>query len=302
MHRLFRLCYAFFAVVGFTAWPLYPQSAAISPEVNSIASQQQSVALQMDGIAVKSAQTQADSIRLQASSIRQQYGTSAEGTEQSTLEASADNLSRGTVDPLTAPPIKFAAGPSTKLGAAPPQRATVSAGENPQPAEPQQVHPDDRRSNGFFTVPWHAPDDFIMPSVQVETNDCDALGGDHVDRLVKEASGKYKLDPTLLRAVMRQESGLRPCAISTAGAMGLMQIMPETADDLGLADPFEPSANVDAGAHYLKQMLERYNGNRALALAAYNAGPGRTDKANGIPPISETIGYISNILSSIPLF
>jgi len=155
-------------------------------------------------------------------------------------------------------------------------------------------------ANGFFAVPWQASDDFMMPSVQVEN--CDPLGNNDVDELVKEASGKYKLDPMLLRAVMRQESGLRPCAISTAGAMGLMQIMPETADDLGLADPFEPAANVDAGAHYLKQMLERYNGNRALALAAYNAGPGRTDRSKGIPPIPETIGYISNILSSMPLF
>ena len=98
-------------------------------------------------------------------------------------------------------------------------------------------------------------------------------------------------------------SGFRPCAVSTAGAMGLMQIMPDTAGDLGLTDPFDPSANVNAGAKYLKQMLERYHGNTALALAAYNAGPGRTDRADGaIPEIPETIGYVASILSNIPLF
>ena len=117
----------------------------------------------------------------------------------------------------------------------------------------------------------------------------------------------FGLDPTNRRArsragVMLQESGFRPCAVSTAGAAGLMQIMPETADDLGLQDPFDPAANVDAGARYLKQMLDRYHGNTALALAAYNAGPGRTDKSNGIPQIAETVGYVSRILEAIPLF
>jgi soluble lytic murein transglycosylase-like protein len=140
----------------------------------------------------------------------------------------------------------------------------------------------------------------MMPNVQVETTACEALDSGQVESLIKEASTRNQLDPVLLRAVMVQESGFKPCAVSTAGAMGLMQIMPETADDLGLADPFDPASNADAGARYLKQMLDRYHGNRALALAAYNAGPGRTDKANGIPPISETIGYVSHILGNIP--
>jgi hypothetical protein len=155
---------------------------------------------------------------------------------------------------------------------------------------------------GFYTTPWPASPDFQMPNVHVETTACDAMDESEISSLIKTASTKNKVDASLLRAVMVQESALRPCAVSTAGAMGLMQIMPETADDLGLTDPFDPAANVDAGARYLKQMLDRYQGNTALALAAYNAGPGRTDKANGIPHIPETIGYVSTILSNIPLF
>jgi hypothetical protein len=154
----------------------------------------------------------------------------------------------------------------------------------------------------FYTVPWAGSEDFSMPNVQVDAMACDPLDEDQIGTLIQDASSKYKLDAALLRAVMLQESGFRPCAVSTAGAAGLMQIMPETADDLGLQDPFDPAANVDAGARYLKQMLDRYHGNTALALAAYNAGPGRTDKSDGIPQIAETVGYVSRILGAIPLF
>jgi soluble lytic murein transglycosylase-like protein len=105
----------------------------------------------------------------------------------------------------------------------------------------------------------------------------------------------------LLRSVMRQESGFKPCAVSVAGAMGLMQIMPGTAEMLKLDDPFDPQKNVDAGASFLKMMLDRYQGNVTLALGAYNAGPGSVDKAGGVPPIAETMQYITNILGDLPL-
>ena len=80
----------------------------------------------------------------------------------------------------------------------------------------------------------------------------------------------------------------------------MMQIMPDTASMLGLDDPFDPAKNVDAGAKFLKMMLDRYQGDIPMALGAYNAGPGRVDKAGGVPPINETLQYITNILRSLP--
>lgn len=282
MTRVPYWCYVLVAAAGFLSASARSQSTSAGTR-DATSLQQQSAATQMNEIALRSAQTQADSIRRQAASIRQQYGVPVDGNVQSTLESAAENIRPANSGPA-------------------PKTNTDPVGADLTSAKTNEENPEKTKAAGFFTVPWPASGDFVMPSVQVGTNACDALGDGELGKLINDASGKYKLDPTLLRAVMRQESGLHPCAISTAGAMGLMQIMPDTAGDLGLADPFDPSANVDAGAHYLKQMLDRYNGNTALALAAYNAGPGRTDKANGIPPIAETIGYVSSILSSIPLF
>jgi len=152
----------------------------------------------------------------------------------------------------------------------------------------------------FFALPWPDAAPLTVPNVQVVDESCQALPQTQVDQLISEASKKWRVDTGLLRSVMRQESGFKACALSTSGAMGLMQIMPDTADFLGLQDPYDPAKNVDAGAKYLKMMLDRYQGNLSMALAAYNAGPGRVDKSGGIPQISETIQYITNILKSLP--
>src|SRR5205085_361018 len=99
----------------------------------------------------------------------------------------------------------------------------------------------------------------------------------------------------------RQESGSRPCAVSAKGAQGLMQLMPATSQQFGVADPFDARQNIQAGAKFLKQLLTRYGGDVTKALAAYNAGPGRVDQAGGaVPGIPETIHYVSSILSSLP--
>jgi len=92
----------------------------------------------------------------------------------------------------------------------------------------------------------------------------------------------------LLRSVVAQESGFRPCAVSKKGAQGLMQLMPATAEQLAVEDPFEPAENLEAGAKYLRQLVDKYAGDLALALAAYNAGPGTVEEAKGIPAIPET--------------
>ena len=112
--------------------------------------------------------------------------------------------------------------------------------------------------------------------------------------LADAAADRYGLPRALVRSVMAAESGFQPSAISPKGAIGLMQLMPGTAQDLG-ADPHDPAQNVDAGTRYLRDLLEKYNYGLRHALAAYNAGPGAVDKYNGIPPYRETIDYISRI-------
>jgi soluble lytic murein transglycosylase-like protein len=99
--------------------------------------------------------------------------------------------------------------------------------------------------------------------------------------------------------VIRKESAFYPCAVSPKGALGLMQLMPATAEMLGVTDPFDPKQNVDAGAKFLKQLIEKYAGDLPLALSAYNAGPARVDTARGVPDIAETKNYVADILSSI---
>jgi soluble lytic murein transglycosylase-like protein len=112
--------------------------------------------------------------------------------------------------------------------------------------------------------------------------------------LADAAADKYGLPRKLVRLVMQAESGFQPNAISPKGAVGLMQLMPETAQALGV-DPTDPAQNVDAGARYLRDLLQKYDGHLWHALAAYNAGPAAVDKYKGIPPYNETILYVKKI-------
>ena len=113
-------------------------------------------------------------------------------------------------------------------------------------------------------------------------------------QLADAAADKYGLPRRLVRSVMSRESDFQPGAVSPKGAIGLMQLMPATAEALG-ADPHDPAQNVDAGTRYLRDLLEKYDGGLWHALAAYNAGPGAVDKYQGVPPYRETIDYVGRI-------
>jgi soluble lytic murein transglycosylase-like protein len=118
----------------------------------------------------------------------------------------------------------------------------------------------------------------------------------NVPDLVNSASARYRLDPDLVNSVIRAESGFHSNAVSRKGAKGLMQLMPQTASQLGVADALDPNANVDGGSRYLRALLEHYNFDLVKALAAYNAGPQRVEQYHGVPPYAETRAYVAEIV------
>jgi soluble lytic murein transglycosylase-like protein len=122
-----------------------------------------------------------------------------------------------------------------------------------------------------------------------------SLDRDGAEQIVREAADRHRVDPALVRAVIETESGWNAGARSRKGAMGLMQLIPTTAERFGVRDAFSPQQNVDAGVRYLKVLLDRYDGNLDLALAAYNAGEGAVDRAHGVPAFRETRDYVQKV-------
>ena len=170
----------------------------------------------------------------------------------------------------------------------------------------------------FFTTPWPRPAGFgegktpaassdaapavpkVTPASYRETAArCSPVPDLELDGLVSEAARREGLSSDLLRAVIQKESAGVPCAVSPVGAMGLMQLMPGTARQLGVKNPYSARQSVDGGARYLRELLDRYDGDLTRALSAYNAGPGNVDSYGGVPPFAETRGYVGDILKML---
>ena len=115
--------------------------------------------------------------------------------------------------------------------------------------------------------------------------------------IVEEKAKRHNVDPNLVKAVIKAESNWNPRAISNKGAVGMMQLMPKTASDLGVGDRYNPEENIEGGVKYLRHLLDKFNGNLTLALAAYNAGPARVEKVNRVPSIPETVNYVKRVMN-----
>ena len=139
------------------------------------------------------------------------------------------------------------------------------------------------------------PTSKVKPTIEISAEYIAIPANQAYDDIIEEAAAEYDMDANLIRAVMQAESAFHPYAVSRAGAEGLMQLMPELSDEMGVSNSFDPRENIMGGARYLKRLLDYHNGNIDLALASYNAGPGNVERYGGVPPFRETRRYVKTI-------
>ena len=152
------------------------------------------------------------------------------------------------------------------------------------------------RKQADLAAQWRSP---VISARETPEADCGPMAEVELTPMIDAAAQTHSVQPKLLRAVMEQESAYRPCAVSSKGAQGLMQLMPDTSGKLGVEDPFDPKQNIEAGAKYLKELLDKYKGDLPRALGAYNAGPSTVDQAGQVPDIPETRDYVAAILKKL---
>ncbi len=170
----------------------------------------------------------------------------------------------------------------------------VGLGVLAMPARAQIASYVDEHGNLVYTYQGSATNRSAS-AVNQSRSDSKAAPPAKLERIVDEAAEKHDLDPALVNAVISTESGWNPRAVSDKGAMGLMQLVPGTAERFGVENPFDPAQNIDGGTAYLKTLLDRYNGDLTLSLAAYNAGEHAVDRSGGIPPFWETRRYVRKV-------
>jgi soluble lytic murein transglycosylase-like protein len=139
------------------------------------------------------------------------------------------------------------------------------------------------------------PAPVVATRIESAVNEVDVPVEHAYDEFIHEASIHYRVDPTLIRSVMQTESAFDALAVSPAGAVGLMQLMPEVAAEMGVEDPLDPRQNIMGGVKYLRRLLDLHRGNVRLALASYNAGPTNVIEYGGVPPFPETQKYVKKV-------
>ncbi len=186
------------------------------------------------------------------------------------------------------------------LGAALPARAQIASSLNDKGnlvfvnAEPQAPASHRIAPWGFQVSPQLGAEHRVTNETQLQ----EIAPSDRLERIVRDASAKHNLDPALVKAVIGVESGWNPTAISRKGALGLMQLIPTTAGQMGVGNAFDPVENVNGGAAYLRSLLDRFHGDLEKSLAAYNAGPGLVERVGGVPNIPETRSYVRKVTDS----
>lgn len=138
--------------------------------------------------------------------------------------------------------------------------------------------------------------------IRIPMSEAAGGGPSSYDQDIRRIARRYQLDPPLIKAIIHAESDFNPKAVSRRGAQGLMQLMPETAQDLQVANPFNPLENIDGGTRYMRFLLDSFNGDLILSLAAYNAGPGLVSRTGGVPRIPETREYVNKVLKQYKVY
>ena len=152
---------------------------------------------------------------------------------------------------------------------------------------------------GYVDIPTAEIERFekdLAPPIKIPANVAVPERPQSLDQVINSIGDRHHIDPDLINSVIHAESGFKPHAVSRKGAQGLMQLMPRTASQLGVSNAFDPTANVEGGTRYLRELLERYNFDLVKALAAYNAGPHRVEQYRGVPPYYETRAYVASII------
>ena len=200
-------------------------------------------------------------------------------------------------NPIISKPLKISAQGLPSL-----KNSVVKNPEKNYPLNHTEPHIDPARNTSATILKTDRVNSDRNAGVTTRQNQTRLSEKEILENSISNAAAKYNLPPELIKAVIKAESNFDANAVSSAGAQGIMQLMPATAEELGVKNPFDVDQNIDGGSHYLRKMLDKFGGNIKLALAAYNAGPGTVEKYDGNVPYRETQNYVKRVIRFSAMF